>query len=52
LAKHVLSDIFAGIAPRDVPGFLVAELLAALAAAYLFRWLFEGIAMPSGAKKR
>ena len=46
-----LSDTFAGIAPRDVPGFLVAELLGALAAAYLFRWLFEGIVMATRAKK-
>src|SRR5262249_13184341 len=49
---RALSDTFAGIAPRDVPGFLVAELLGALAAAYLFRWLFEGIVMPTRAKKK
>jgi glycerol uptake facilitator-like aquaporin len=36
-----LSDTFAGIAPGDAPGFIVAELLGALAAAYLFRWLFK-----------
>jgi glycerol uptake facilitator-like aquaporin len=36
-----LSSTFAGIAPRDAPGFIVAELLGALAAAYLFRWLFK-----------
>ena len=35
-----LSDTFAGIAPGDVPGFILAELLGALAAAYLFGWLF------------
>jgi len=35
-----LSDTFTGIAPGDVPGFIVAELLGALAAAYLFAWLF------------
>lgn len=35
-----LSDTFAGIAPGDVPGFIVAEFLGALAAAYLFAWLF------------
>jgi len=31
-------------------GFLAAELLGALAAAYLFRWLFEAIVMPAGPK--
>ncbi len=35
-----LSDTFAGIAPSDAPGFIVAELLGALAGAYLFGWLF------------
>ncbi len=35
-----LSDTFAGIAPRDVAPFIVAELLGALAGAYLFGWLF------------
>ncbi len=36
-----LTDTFAGIAPGDVLGFIAAELLGALAAAYLFRWLFR-----------
>lgn len=35
-----LSDTFAGIAPGDVPGFLVAELVGALAATALFAWLW------------
>jgi len=35
-----LSDTFAGIAPSDAPGFIVAELLGALAAAWLFGCLF------------
>lgn len=35
-----LSDSFAGIAPADVPGFIAAQLLGALAAALLGRWLF------------
>ena len=48
---RALSNTFAGIAPRDVPGFLVAEVLGALAAAYLFRWLFEVMIVPSGVKK-
>ena len=49
---RALGDTFAGIVPRDVPGFLVAELLGALAAAYLFGWLFEAIVTPSKARKR
>jgi glycerol uptake facilitator-like aquaporin len=39
---RALSDTFAGIAPGDAPGFVVAELIGALAAAYLFGWLFAG----------
>jgi glycerol uptake facilitator-like aquaporin len=35
-----LSDTFAGIAPGDAPGFIAAELLGALAATWLFGWLF------------
>jgi glycerol uptake facilitator-like aquaporin len=35
------SDTFAGISPSDVPGFIVAELLGAFAAALLARWLFK-----------
>jgi glycerol uptake facilitator-like aquaporin len=42
-----LSDTFAGIAPGDVPGFIVAELLGALAAAFLFAWLFASPAVPA-----
>ena len=37
---RALSDTFSGIAPQDVPGFLVAEFAGALAAAWLFGWLF------------
>lgn len=37
-----LSDTFAGIAPPDVPGFIVAELLGAAAATALFAWLLKG----------
>jgi glycerol uptake facilitator-like aquaporin len=33
------SDTFAGIRPTDVPGFVIAQLLGALAATILFRWL-------------
>ena len=36
---RALSDTFTGIRPADVPGFVVAQLLGALAAVFLFRWL-------------
>ena len=35
-----LSDTFAGIAPSNAPGFILAELAGALAAVWLFGWLF------------
>ena len=35
-----LTDSFAGIAPRDVPGFVAAQIGGALVAAALGRWLF------------
>ena len=35
-----LSNTFAGIAPVDVPGFVLAQLAGALAAAGVARWLF------------
>ena len=38
-----LSDSFAGIAPRDVPPFILAQLIGAGAAALLARPLFENI---------
>jgi glycerol uptake facilitator-like aquaporin len=34
-----LSDTFAGIRPGDVPLFIVAQFLGAIAATILFRWL-------------
>jgi glycerol uptake facilitator-like aquaporin len=34
-----LTDTFAGIRPADVPGFVVAQLVGAIAATLLFRWL-------------
>jgi glycerol uptake facilitator-like aquaporin len=40
---RALSDTFAGIRPRDVPLFVVAQLLGALAATMLFRWLVPGL---------
>jgi glycerol uptake facilitator-like aquaporin len=44
-----LTDTFSGIRPADVPGFLVGQLLGALAATLLFRWLVPGL--PSRAKE-
>ena len=35
-----LSDTFAGIAPADVPGFVIAQLLGAALAVLTARWLF------------
>lgn len=37
---RVLSDTYTGIAPGGVAGFLTAQLIGALAAAALIRWLF------------
>ena len=36
-----LTNTFAGIAPHDVPSFIVAQLLGAACAAVLARWLFD-----------
>ena len=43
-----LSDTFAGIRPADAPLFIVAQILGALAATFLFRWLVPSL--PSTAK--
>ncbi len=37
---RALSDTFAGIAPSSVPGFLIGQLMGAVAATLLCRWLF------------
>ncbi len=37
-----LSDTFAGIQPLDVPAFMVAQIVGALTATFLFRWLSPG----------
>jgi glycerol uptake facilitator-like aquaporin len=42
------SDTFAGIRPLDVPGFVGAQLLGALAATVLFRWLAADKGLISG----
>jgi glycerol uptake facilitator-like aquaporin len=33
------SDTFAGIRPADTPGFIMAQVVGALTATFLFRWL-------------
>jgi glycerol uptake facilitator-like aquaporin len=38
---RMLSDSFAGIAPGSTPGFIAAQLLAMVAAAWLLPWLFR-----------
>ncbi len=38
-----ISDTFAGIRPRDVALFVVAQLLGAVSATLLFRWLAPGL---------
>ena len=37
------SDTFAGIRPADVPGFIVAQIVGAMAATWLFHWLVPAI---------
>jgi glycerol uptake facilitator-like aquaporin len=43
-----LSDTFAGIAPRDVPAFIAAQLLGAGAATLLFRFLLPASSTAAG----
>ena len=42
LARAV-SDTFAGIRPADVPGFILAQLVGAIVATVLFRWLVPSL---------
>jgi glycerol uptake facilitator-like aquaporin len=44
---RALSDTFAGIRPTDVPLFIAAQIVGAIGATLLFRWLIPGL--PSGA---
>jgi len=44
---RALSDTFAGIRPVDVPGFIAAQLVGALVAERLSRWLFAAEHAPS-----
>jgi glycerol uptake facilitator-like aquaporin len=39
-----LSDTFAGIRPQDAPAFIAAQLLGAICATFLFKWLAPGTA--------
>jgi glycerol uptake facilitator-like aquaporin len=45
------SNTFAGIRPADVPGFVVAQLLGAIAATGLFCWLYPAAAKDACARK-
>ena len=45
---RALSDTFAGIRPADVPGFVVAQFLGAMAATLLFRWLVPALPETAG----
>jgi len=45
---RALSDTFAGIRPRDVPGFIAAQIAGGVAATLLFRWMVPAL---SGAAK-
>jgi glycerol uptake facilitator-like aquaporin len=38
-----LTDTFSGIRPADVPGFIAGQVLGAIAATMLFRWLAPGL---------
>ena len=40
---RAFTDTFAGIQPRDVPGFIVAQLAGAAVATMLFRWLVPAL---------
>jgi len=46
---RALTDTFSGIRPADVPAFVVAQILGALAATLLFRWLVPDRAIQEGA---
>jgi len=44
-----LTDTFAGIRPADVPAFVVAQFVGAMAATFLFRWMVP--ALPETAER-
>ena len=50
---RALTDTFSGIRPQDLPGFVVAQLIGALAALVLMSWLLPGaphLYRPEGSK--
>jgi glycerol uptake facilitator-like aquaporin len=47
-AARAASDTFAGIRPLDAPGFVVAQLLGALAATATFAWLVPALPKAAG----
>jgi glycerol uptake facilitator-like aquaporin len=49
---RALSDTFAGIAPPNVPAFIVAQLIGALAATGFSAWMFGRSAAPAAVKRR
>lgn len=49
---RAFTNTFAGIQLADVPGFVVAQLVGALAATLLFRWLLAGRPSPASATAR
>ncbi|WP_439360936.1 aquaporin [Bradyrhizobium sp. DASA03007] len=46
---RALSDTFAGIAPRDVPGFIAAQFVGAVLAVVLARWLWSRASVKANA---
>jgi glycerol uptake facilitator-like aquaporin len=48
-AARSLTDTFSGIRPSDLPGFMVAQIAGALAAAALARWLLRDSSSRPGA---
>lgn len=44
---RALTDSFSGISPADAPGFIIAQLIGALAAAVLGGWLWRPDILPS-----
>lgn len=44
---RALTDSFSGISPADAPGFIIAQLIGALAAAVLGGWLWRADILPS-----
>jgi glycerol uptake facilitator-like aquaporin len=48
---RAFTDTFAGINPAHAPGFIVAELLGAVAASFLFAWLFAGATVKVRARR-